>query len=305
MILATDSNMLDDTPAPDFQEILDNIPEENKKCDTETVFKMIDKMLPTNSENSNVKSNSKNSSSGSDNLKMNCSQHSAKEAIQSLAEILNSENLNEKRKTAGQHLLKSLAGILYNENNSEDMSSLNDSGHSSIEVEQDVQEKSECYQVLDLRKKSSTSSEIEQTEALDLSVGAKKVNVTPKSSTFSRRGSISLKEMNKTPVDYSGMVRRSSESSLHSSRNQSVQSNQTGSSNASGASLLSGPITGKIKLKKISVTKTGPVKAVFGLASKISTPGTPRTASEASKLKKTSTPVNVRQILLKSQMELV
>lgn len=290
--------MLDSTPAPNFEDI-ENIPEENKKCDTEKVLKMIDRLLPSNkSENTNNdKSNSKNSSNGSDNLKVNCSQHSAKEAIQSLQDILNSENFNEKRKTAGQHLLKSLAGILCDENNSEDISSLNDSGHSSIEPEQDVQEKGDCYEVLDLRKKSNSDSEAEQTQALDLSVGVKKLNVTPKPSTFARRASISLKEMNKSTEDNSGMVRRASESSLQSSKNQSVQSNQTGSSNASGASLLiSKPLSGKIKFKKISVSKSGPVKAVAGLTSKIATPKTPKTASEGSKIKKTSTPVNVRHI---------
>lgn len=288
--------MLDCTPAPDFESIDDNIVEENRKCDRETVFKMIDKMLPVNAENTD-KSNSKNSSNSSDNVKVNSSQHSAKEAIQSLAEILNSEHLNENRKLKGQHLLKSLAGILCNENNSREISSLDDSGHSSINVEHE--EKAECYEVLDLRKKSDNSSETDHAEALDLSVGVKNPIETPKS-IFRRRASVSLKEVSK-PNDQSGsMVRRASESSLQSSskdftRNQSMLSNQTGSSNASGVSLLNAPAVGKLKLRKVSVTKSGPVKAVVGFAKKISSPCTPRTVSGISKSKKTSTPVNVRK----------
>lgn len=276
-------NILDSTPQPQFEEIV--VPEENKKCDTETVFKMLDKMLPA----SNETTDSKNSSGGSVNTA-----HSAKEAIQNLAEILKSEHINESRKAEGQNLLMSLAGILCNENNS----SLNDSGHSSIELEQDVQEKAECYEVLDLRKKSS-GSECEQIEALDLSMNAKKLCDTPKSAPpFSgKRASISMKESPNCTPNQSGMVRRASESSLPSSsreitRNLSILSNQTGSSNASGSSLLSGPITGKLKLKKPSITKIGPVKAVVGLTKKIPTP--PVTTDTGGKFKKTSTPINVK-----------
>lgn len=264
--------MLDSTPAPNFNEILDEITTEvNEKYHTETVFKMIDKMLPEKS----------NSSNGLDNLKTNNSQYSAKDAIQSLAEILKSENLNEKRKTEGENLLKSLAGILCN--SKEISSNVNESTQSSIDRD--------CFEVLDLRKKSNSDSE--QTEALDLSVGTKKLTVTP---NCQRRASVSLKEMNKVTVGHNEMIRRASESSLQSlskefTRSISIQSNQTGSSNASGTSVLNGPTLGKLKFKKTSATKSGPVKAIIGLANKITT--SPKIAPQTNKYKKTSTPVNV------------
>lgn len=281
---------MDSTPQPDFVEIPDNVPEEDtKKCDTETVFKLIDKMVPDSSKNSSDSSNS------SDNLKANSSRSSAKEAIQNLAEILKSEHINVKRKAEGQNLLMSLAGILCNENNSV----LNDSGHSSIELEQDVQEKSEVYEILDLRKKSS-SSENEQVEALDLSMCAKKLSDTPKFTPpyFNKRASMSLKETPNGIKEQSGMSRRASESSLPSSSKEITRnlSNQTGSSNASSTASLvnSGPIVGKLKFKKSSNVKIGPVKATVGLTNKIPMSTSPKTIPEASKIKKTSTPVNVR-----------
>lgn len=222
-----------------------------------------------------VSENKSDSSNGSDKSK---AKTSAKEALQNLEEILNSENLSEKHKSECRNLLTRLSGIFCKENG---INGPNRSGHSSIEPLTP-----ESCEVLDLRKRSS-GSESEQVRALDLSVNEKNVSGS--------RVSVSLKETSGTP-NQSGLVRRASESSLpfsskEFSRN---QSNLTGSSNASSSSLLNGPITGKLKLRKASSTKSGPVKAIPGLAKKIPTP---KSTTEISKIKKTSTPVSVRSPL--------
>lgn len=228
---------------------------------------MLDKMLPATTATPPPPDQS-SGSSGSEAQKTNSSQQSAKDAIQNLAELLNSETLNERRKAKGQTLLAGLAGILCAEH------SPNDSGHSSIELEQET---GDCSGALDLRKRSS-GSETEQVQALDLSVSCKR----------GKRASISLRECDREASQV-GMVRRASESSLPSSKESGRnQSNRTGSS---GSSMLSGPVGGKLKLRKASAVKVGPVKAIAA--------GLPFAPAEeaggAARAKKTSTPVQVRR----------
>lgn len=228
-------------------------------------------MLPTKSE-----INNKTSLNVSDNLKTNCGHYRAKDAIQSLAEILKSKNLNEKCKIEAQNLLKCLAEILC----------VDDSDRSFTNIEHEVQDKDDCYENLNLHGDNNTGSE--QTETLNLSVNTK-TKLTPKSSICQRRGSISFNQTNKTPTSNSKIIKRASESLLQSASREFTK-NQADLSNGSDASVLNEPTFSKLKFRKSGITKNGPVKAIINLANKISSP---KVAPQTDKYKKTSTPVNV------------
>lgn len=264
---APEMDLLDGTPQPEFEDIAD-APVDNQ-YNTETVFKMIDKMLPSAEKLENDKDLSAESSQNSKNSRSN----SAREAIQNLSIILSQEPLDKQLKSEGKNLLSNLADILCSGGRNVDSNEEHslDSGHSSIEAEQEVNAaQNECFEVLDLRTKSS-SSEAESSQALDLSLSSKRMNrsLSQGSDLVPQRASESFKE----PKASSSMARTISDSSLRSvncSRDMlnrfSCQSNQTGSSNdsknGSGSNLFKGSVLGKLKLKRVSGVSSGPVKAV-------------------------------------------
>lgn len=157
-------NILDSTPQPEFADIEEN--HENKKCDTETIFKTVDKMLPpinklttqiegTIAVNSNLEIDSqevnvdvcenqlKLSISQTSNKSNNLKSKDTKKILQNLSEILHNENRSTEQVTEGNKLLRSLANILNSDSSgsylkatSSTSESLEDSGHSSIQVEQ-------------------------------------------------------------------------------------------------------------------------------------------------------------------------
>lgn len=294
-ISAPEMNVLDQTPQPEElefeQEVVENI-----KPDTETVFKMIDKMLPPpnhqeksiDDKNNDLEiDSSKNSQNNLEHSK--CSNSSPKdcdpkEVLQNLSAILTSGTMDERQRSQGQSLLNSLASIICSERNSKDSKALDDSGHSSIENDQEPEEQQiECYEVLDLRTKVSSSGD--DSKPIDLSMGAKNFeNSLPKTSQSLRqlpsmRSSTSSLEMSKNSSLQNSLMRRASESnkeqylissSLESSKN---QSNRTGSSNDSrnfsGSGFFKGPLLGKLKIKKAdsksATVKAGPMKAIVKL----------------------------------------
>lgn len=293
-------NVLDQTPQPElleFEEVTENI-----KPDTETVFKMIDKMLPpanhplteTTEQIADDKNNNleiKSSENSPNNLETNNSKNSnstskhcdPKEVLQNLSAILTSGTMDERQKSQGQSLLNSLASIICSERNSKDSKALDDSGHSSIENDQEHQEEQiECFEVLDLRTKANSSGE--DAKPLDLSLGAKNLsnfeNSLPRTSQSLRqlpsmRSSTSSLEMGKNLSLQNSMMRRASESNKEQcAMGSSLESsNRTGSSNDSrnfsGSGLFKGPILGKLRIKKAdskSVSaKAGPMKAIVKL----------------------------------------
>lgn len=100
------------------------------------------------------------------------------EILQSLSNILNQDEFTNKQKLEGKLLINSLAELMLP--NRDTASSLNDSGHSSIEEQPlNLVCEEKCYEALDLRKSGS----IEEYHPLDLSLKSKesdKVFVSPK-----------------------------------------------------------------------------------------------------------------------------
>lgn len=187
-----EDNMLDSTQEPEeMANILDD-EEEEIKCDTETVFKTVDKMFtPTqNHENDNLlpvpSINNVSKSSERSHNSSSKSPSKSKEALEiitTLSGILSNENPSEKQKSEGQNLLSSLAEIFISSASTKSRSCiLDDSGNSSIESEQvPVSETAEFYQVLDLRKKSTSESNLHQNRSFENDVP---LDLSMKSKTF-------------------------------------------------------------------------------------------------------------------------
>ncbi|XP_072380454.1 uncharacterized protein [Diabrotica undecimpunctata] len=118
---------LDSTPQPEWPTDMDDSGSRNEendhKVDTETVFKTIDKLVP--SLKSKSEPNTKSSSSSSSSTRS----RDAKEMLQNLSDIFNTTHKSDKMKLEGRKLLSSLAEILNNTQSSKDEE---DSGHSSI-----------------------------------------------------------------------------------------------------------------------------------------------------------------------------
>lgn len=187
--------ILDSTPQPDWPDISYNENKHDQKCDTEAVFKTVDKMLPPPSKdilNAKLKTSKTDSNSFDENVeKMNTSdenrrkfshtseqniskllhnisdiQHEPKkvsssrkdpkEILENLSELLNCTNPSEKQKSEGKNLLNSLADILC-ESRSSAKNNRDDSGHSSINEPSDSSNKEnhEFFEVLDLRAKTT------------------------------------------------------------------------------------------------------------------------------------------------------
>ncbi|KAF5289998.1 hypothetical protein FQR65_LT11664 [Abscondita terminalis] len=142
---------------------------EEKIVNTETIFKVIDKIAPAPIQENptecidntcktstatekdefkenlnNIFNNSRKQSSSSETS----STHDPKELLTSLYSIINKENSGSKRNEKGQQLLLGLANFLCSQNKSENF---DDSGHSSIEQEDQQNNLQDSYEALDLR----------------------------------------------------------------------------------------------------------------------------------------------------------
>ncbi|XP_064211087.1 uncharacterized protein LOC100142621 isoform X2 [Tribolium castaneum] len=281
--LDVDNYMLDSIQEPEeMVRVIDDL-EEPVKCDKETVFKTVDKMFLSapNCENLNT--------SRASNRSNNSKSREALDMISTLSDILSTDKPSEKQKCEGQNLLTSLAEILLSSASTRSRScALEDSGNSSIESEAvPVLETAECYEVLDLRKKSSSESDLNRKESfencapLDLSMKSK----SSLGKTFESPKILPPKFKNQKSV-------------VAFSVNKSAGSNYSNSSNDSKN--LSDP-TKKFRPKKADekVVKRGPLRAVLpvdNMARKSGplkvTPTRPESKTLKYKLKKTSTPIN-------------
>ncbi|CAG9831247.1 unnamed protein product [Diabrotica balteata] len=167
---------LDSTPQPEWPTDMDDSETRNEendhKVDTGTVFKTIDKLVP--SRKSQSESNAKSSSSSSSSTRS----REAKEMLQNLSDIFNTTHKSDKMKLEGRKLLSSLAELLNNTQSSKDEE---DSGHSSIIDNDSDKEKpdmadgieptqiSEQPQTMEptLKPEVKTASQLSQSTSLD------------------------------------------------------------------------------------------------------------------------------------------
>lgn len=316
--------MLDSTAPPEFCELSDlKTDDEQLKKDAETVFKTVDKLLPTTTTNnfeikinhrtkpsvpcpivpvdnlstiSGVSGNSNDTKSSQnfpsilhESKKSNTSSNksNAKEILQNLSEILNNSRRSDIQKSEGQQMLDNLANLLCDNS----IQSLSDSGHSSITNDEPVVEK-----VLD-GQSNSCSSEVSvnksenNLKSLNLSLKHKKTENKRTSQSFCAPSSSKITpKVNKNVSSDAG--KNTSRKSLNNTAN-SKNSSQNSIVNSSRSS-----IAGKSKSNDV---KRGPMKAVLPIKdmSKRSSEGgkTPKNNSLKPTIpmlfKRTSTPIHV------------
>ncbi|RZC42747.1 uncharacterized protein BDFB_000326, partial [Asbolus verrucosus] len=268
-----ENDMLDSIQKPeDFMiEVSEN--DELAKHDTKTVFKTVDKMLPPTPVHRNVSKNQ--SAYVQDNLnsssrisfkydESNCSSNNRsndskskdpRDILNTLSEILSNDHPSEQQKSEGQNLLTSLAEILISSGSTKS-NSLDDSGHSSIESEPVMSQINECYEVLDLRKKSSSETSVNQMDSyencvpLDLSLKSKSGN--------SEKVFVSPKIL---PPKFNN-----SQQKFLIKKNKSIESNCSGSSNDSkNMTDFKNKFRPKKTEEKLLNPRKGPMKAVIPL----------------------------------------
>lgn len=178
----------------------------------------------------------------------------ANELLKDLSEIINNDERDPKRKLEGQQLLSGLANILCSDSSkvsSNKLESSEDSGHSSIEQEeqQNEQDLPVCYQVLDLRTTNSKSTDNER--VLDLSMKSKDIQNCNKRSSQSFSFPSSRQSSAKLPASITAGPSIKSSTSLDSKRDHSNSE------------------FNKLKPKRIeqktNVMRKGPLKAVIPL----------------------------------------
>ncbi|CAG9822969.1 unnamed protein product [Phaedon cochleariae] len=285
-----DSYVLDSTPQPSWPSDLDeSVDNEKKLVNTETVFKTVDKLLPEGLHISNEFMKPQNFDSPNE-------PKDVKGILQNLSEILNITHRSDQEKSQGQNLLSSLAEMLHGSSSGSKPQNLDDSGHSSF-VEQNESpnhEKYECYEILDLSKKSLDSDKIRSFDnILDLSSKVeKKINPRLSQSFCTIPPSI---RVTKPYIK----VRNSSASGLGSIKNESGTSNLSSKSNDSQGSGNNLPKIFKSKPSS-AIANKGPLKAIIPVKdmrrNSLNTAVTPEKSQQPSglslKSKRTSTPIN-------------
>nr|XP_023024730.1 uncharacterized protein LOC111512801 [Leptinotarsa decemlineata]XP_023024731.1 uncharacterized protein LOC111512801 [Leptinotarsa decemlineata] len=293
------TSILDSTPQPSWPSDLEDSKTKEKDaspCESDVVFKTIDKMLPEPQENIELRLKTSRVNSTPSKSK------DAKEILQNLSEILNSTHRSDQQRSQGQNLISSLAEILC-EGTENHVQHLDDSGHSSFIEQNDMSDKYkyEDYEALDLSKKSVDSKDSKSYEY----TSNVSVNKFPKN-ILARRFSHSLSlnsNIRKINLAEENKKRNYSASGLESSKNTTCNSNSSVKSNdshGSGSYSITN-INGKLKTKAVaSGTKKGPLKAVIpvkdmkrNVSNFAQTPEKSQQPSSTSlQSKRTSTPIN-------------
>ncbi|XP_018577040.1 dentin sialophosphoprotein-like [Anoplophora glabripennis] len=320
--------VLDSTPQPDWPNDLsynDNKSNEHTKSDTETVFKTVDKMLPTSNildmkfRISKTDSNSSNECGAKANQsepsqtselvhnisdihheprKVSMNKKDSKQILENLSELLNSTNRSDKQKSEGKNLLNSLANLL-GEGKPGLRNDHDDSGNSSINEHSDSpnKENHEFFEVLDLRIKSTDdlSSKVNSTrgDPLDLSLKSKRIE-----SLVGKRLSQSCSSTPNIKLASQTEKKNASTSSLDMNKNKTSNSS-VASNDSKNTSNVKLQTSDKFKQKHYgSSMKKGPMKAVIpvgDMKKKNNSTGTPEKSElliSSMQSKRTSTPIN-------------
>lgn len=282
--------ILDSTPQPDWSNLSVN---ENKndceKCDTETVFKAVDKMLPppskdsldaklktskadSNASNENIEkvntseeNSNKLSQSGEQNISkllhnisdiehepknLSSNRKNPKEILENLSELLNCVNPSEKQKSEGKNLLNSLADILC-ESRSSATHNHDDSGHSSINDQSDSSNKEnhEFFEVLDLRAKTTDQEPPKQKTRSNTGVLDLSLKSKPIANVAGKRLSQSCSSSPNVLIKSRTEKKSASASSLDMSKNKTSNSSVASNDSKNNSNLVKLQITGKLRQK--------------------------------------------------------
>uniref|UniRef100_A0A6P7GZ56 Uncharacterized protein DDB_G0280205-like isoform X1 n=1 Tax=Diabrotica virgifera virgifera TaxID=50390 RepID=A0A6P7GZ56_DIAVI len=269
---------LDSTPQPEWPTDMDDSEskkeENDHKVDTGTVFKTIDKLVPSVSQ-SKSEPNTKNSTSSSSSTRS----REAKEMLQNLSDIFNTTHKSDKMKLEGRKLLSSLAEMLNNTQSSKDEE---DSGHSSIIDNDSDKDKPD---VSDGIKPNQIS---EHTQTVEPTIKPEAAKTT---SQLSQSSTLDKKEQN--------LERRNSSTSCV---NLTTTNKSRTNSNSSVKSALSiGPSLGTKFKPKVGNPglKTGPLRAVIpvkDMKKGTSTPDRIEQKTVQIQSKRTSTPIHEPRI---------
>lgn len=264
---------------------------EEKLTRTEEIFKNVDKMIPSQNMSGTIRKSTdklneneqkdeecqqniseifsaevcnKLSTSRLSHDSNNSRSRDAKSILHNLSEILNSDNPSAQQKTEGRNLLYSLADILCPNDTKEsenDKNQSEDSGHSSIDQESQDNKELGSFDALDLRINIKGTDQIpDKTEKpLDLSVSKlKKLNTSNILHTSVSKADISTKNVVRTLAN---------NSSVNKSKNESVNSNDSGKSiNTMKMNISELSSLGKLKPKKVDkkiMPEKGPLKAMI------------------------------------------